>query len=109
MTEPTTTIPESPSALNLDALEREGAPGPFTFVHSGREYTLRDPEDIDWQDLISAMSDGIVFLRLALPEQDRESFFASKLPSWKLKALMKAYNEHYGIADPPNAGVLPTS
>jgi hypothetical protein len=64
--------------LDLDTLERENAPLPFTFRHAGRRYMLRDPQDVDYQ----------------------EEFFAASMASWKMKALMDRYQQHYGLSDP---------
>ncbi len=90
------------TALDLDALEREGgSPVPFVFQLSGKRYLLSDPKEIDWQDLVSALSSPYMFFKLMLPADDHEQFFSTKVPSWKLNALVEAYIKHYGL---PNAG-----
>lgn len=95
MTEPTT------PALDLDALEREGAPGLFDFTLDGRRYIMSDPQEVDWQDLMAAMSSPTMFFRLVLPADDQTTFFTTRLPAWKMRKLMESYQNHYGL---PNLG-----
>lgn len=95
-----------PVALDLDALEREGAPGPFDIMLSGKRYMLSDPQEVDWQDLMAAMSNPHMFFRLVLPAEDHSQFFETRLPSWKMRKLMQRYQDHYGIPDHPNAAGL---
>lgn len=100
--------PERPVAMDLDSLEREGAPArPFDFQLAKRRYLMADPKEVDWQDLIAAISNPIMFFRLVLPADDRTAFFTTKLPSWKMEKLINAYLEHYGLPNLPNAGGLP--
>lgn len=86
--------------LDLDTLEREDAPQPFTFRHAERRYMLRDPQDIDWQELLLAINDSYQFFRSVLPADDQEDFFTAPMASWKMKALMERYQQHYGLPDP---------
>lgn len=97
------------NALNLDTLEREGTTptAPFPFVHGGRTYHALSPHDIDWQDVIAAMSNPIIFFRKVLPAADQTSFFSTPMPSWKLNALMKAYYKHFGLPDAGEPAALP--
>lgn len=97
----------SPAALDLDAMEREGAPTPFDFVLSGKRYLMSDPQEVDWQDLIAAMSSPSMFFRLVLPAEDRQQFFEARCPTWKMNKLMQAYLDHYGLPTGPNAAGLP--
>ncbi len=101
--------PQLPATtLNLDTLEREGAaPEPFSFLHNGRRYTLLDPKEIDWQDLISALSNPFVFFSVTLPGADQAVFLESKMPAWKLNKLIDRYIEHYGLPSLGEAGALP--
>jgi hypothetical protein len=102
------TEPDKPkSSLDLDALEREGAAEPFTFTHAGRQYTLNDPQEQDWQQLMMAASNPLLALRLLLPEKDKDAFFETPLPTWKLRALIKAYREHYGVPEEGESAGLP--
>lgn len=97
----------APVALNLDTLDREARPEPFSVVHGGKPYTFIDPEDIDWRDLLRALNEPSAFFDLTLPADKTKQFSAVKLPGWKLNALMKAYLEHYGIPSSPEARALP--
>lgn len=101
MTEPTT------PALDLDKLEREGAPGTFDFTLEGRRYIMSDPKEVDWQDLLAAMSNPVMFFRLVLPADDQREFFQTRLPAWKMNKLMQSYQDHYGLPTVGNAGGLP--
>lgn len=103
MTEPTS----SPVALDLDKMEREGAPGPFDFTLEGRRYIMSDPQEVDWQDLLSAMQNPVMFFRLVLPPDDQRAFFQTRLPSWKMNKLMTAYQDHYGLPTAGNPAGLP--
>lgn len=96
------------AAMNLDELEREGGPRqPFDFVLDGKRYLLSDPQELDWQDVISAMSNPVMFFRLVLPAEDHVAFFRTKIPGWKMNALMEGYQTHYGLPSPGEAGALP--
>lgn len=96
-----------PVALDLDAVEREDAKGPFGFRHLGRRYTLTDPQEIDWQQLLVAQRDPLYFITIALPKDDREEFFNTKMPSWKMNRLVEDYMKHYGLTSPGEAGGSP--
>lgn len=86
--------------LDLDTLEREQAAKPFYFRHNERRYLLIDPQEMDWQDLIVAIGDMYAFFRKAVPVDDQPEFFTTKMASWKMKALMERYQQHYGLPDP---------
>jgi len=95
--------------LDLDGLEREGdIPEKFTFVYEGDTYTMLDPQDIDWQELLSGLRNPALFIRFALPVEQQRTFFAKRIPSWKMNKLMSAYQAHYGIPDLGNANALRT-
>lgn len=85
--------------LNLDALDREGAPEPFVVTFDGKPMTFKDAAEIDWQDLIRAQYDPRFFFTVSLSEADAKRFLEKKLPTWKMEKLMAAYNAHYGIDD----------
>lgn len=118
MTEPTNragrraaarTTPKSkaPSAtMNLDDLEREESPEPFSFIHNGRTFALADPQEMDWRDIVDALGHPELFFRAALTDEDRADFFAQKMPAWKLSALVKRYRQHYGLTDPGELAAL---
>lgn len=89
------------AALDLDSLEREGGTPPiFDFIHNGRRYILSDPQEVDWQALIMAMSNPVRFLQMIIPPEDHEAFFSTPLPTWKMNALMDRYMKHYGLPAP---------
>lgn len=94
-------------ALDLDTLERESRPGPFTFQHAGRRWMLSDPQEMDWKKVVLALSDYGYFLRQVLPADDVEAFLAAEMPVWKIRILMQRFQEHYGIPSVPESGALP--
>lgn len=95
--------------LDLDALEREGErPGAFTFQFDGETYEMMDPQDIDWQDLLSGLRNPALFIRFAMTTESQKSFFGKRVPSWKMNKLMAAYQDHYGLPDLGNASALRT-
>ncbi len=99
-----------PATLDLDALEREGddAPRvPFSFNHNGNRYTLLDPKEIDWQELISALTNPYVFFTVTLPDDQQKTFLGTKLPSWKLNRLIDRYIDHYGLPSLGESGAVP--
>ena len=94
-------------SLDLDALEREGEKvTPFTFSHGGRVYTMIDPQEIDWQDLLSGFRNPALFVRYALNTKDQAEFFTSRVPAWKMNKLMEGYQKHYGLPDLGNLNAL---
>lgn len=95
----------APPALNLDTLVREGGqPTVFDFMHHGKRYLLSDPQEVDWQKLILAMSNPVRFIQMVLPPEDHQEFFSQPLSGWKMNALMDSYMKHYGL---PSVGDLP--
>lgn len=93
--------------MDLDTLEREGGhPAPFRFVLGGHQYMMSDPQEIDWQKLVAAMTNPYLFFKLTLPPDDHDAFFAATLPSWKMNALMTGYQKHYGIPSPGELNAL---
>lgn len=100
---------KSPVALDLDTLEREGdTPGPFTFIHDGDTYSMVDPQEVDWQDLLSGLRNPVLFVRFAMSAEDQKRFFAKHVPAWKMNKLMGAYSDHFGLPDLGNANALRT-
>lgn len=86
--------------LDLDTLERQKTPEPFYFRHLGQRYLLVDPQEVDWQELILAINNTYQFFTTIVPADNRDDFFAAKMPSWKMRALMDRYMQHYGLPDP---------
>jgi hypothetical protein len=99
---------QAPAALDLDTLEREGgSPIPFVFQLSGRRYLLADPKELDWQDLVSGLTNPYIFFKISLPPDDQQEFFKTKLPSWKLNHLIEQYIKHYGLPQVGESDALP--
>lgn len=94
------------ATLDLDAMEREQAPAPFSFIHLGRTFVLADPQEMDWRDIVDALGHPELFFRSALSDEDRAEFLRQKMPAWKLGALVKRYREHYGMLDPGELAAL---
>ena len=93
----------TPVSLNLDTLEREGAPDQFSVVLSGRRVVFIDAQEIDYRELISLMTDPMRFFDVALQGEDRDHFAQTPIPAWKMTKLVNAYLTHFGI-DPGNPG-----
>ena len=100
---------KSPVSLDLDDIEREGAiPDPFTFKFDGDVYQMFDPQEVDWQNLLSGMRNPALFVRFSMPVEQQKKFFAKEVPAWKMNKLMTAYQDHFGIPDLGNANALRT-
>lgn len=91
----------APISLNLDTLEREGDPGPFVLVLGGNRIMFSDAMELDWQLLVQAMQNPLTFFKLVLSADDQSAFLGTPLPTWKLRKVMDAYREHYGLVEPP--------
>ncbi len=99
--------PTQPVDLDLDALERDGSrPGPFSFQIEGKRFQLSDPQDVDWQDLLVAQRNPLMFIRFTLGEQSYKEFLALKIPEWKIEKLMVAFFKHFGMTDSPEVRAL---
>lgn len=103
--------PDTPTkiALNLDTLEREGDPGPFVIVLGHKRYELVDAMNLDFRDLLASQRAAMrgepeKALDFIVSDDDREPFFANKLPNWKLEKLFRAYNKHHGLPVPDEDG-----
>jgi hypothetical protein len=95
--------------FDLDAIEREGVVAePFRFQYEGEQYEMLDPQEIDWQNLLSGLRNPALFVRFAMPLSEQKRFFSKTIPAWKMNHLMEAYQKHYGIPDLGNANALPT-
>ena len=104
-----TTAPKTKVALDLDKLEREGEqPEPFTFRHHDRVFTLSDPFEIDYKDIVELGSTGefgqALMIRRLLGEEQYDALVkAGPLPQWKIEPLVDAWTEHYGMPGPGEA------
>lgn len=87
--------------INLDTLEREQTPEPFVVFVGGTRITLEDAALVDWQVLAYAEQNPRRLLKTLMSEQDWSAFVKMSLPSWKIRALVVAYREHYGMVDLP--------
>lgn len=110
-----TTAPKAKVGLDLDKLEREGAqPEPFTFRHGEKVFTLPDPLEIDYKDIVELGSTGefgqaLMTARLLGNEQYEALIKAGPLPQWKIEPLLDAWAEHYGVPSPGEASASRTS
>lgn len=85
--------------LNLDTMERPAGQKKeeFSFVCAGKRMVMKDPEEIDWQDLVSVADNTSGLFRFALEREDYRLFMQQRMPMWKLNALGDAYNAHYEL------------
>jgi len=95
-------LPPKPKALfSLDDLENEKTAEPFIFDYQGATFELLDPQDLDWQDLMVAQENPRLMIHIIMPEEQRPIFLEKKLPMRKLEALLKRWQQHFGL---PTAG-----
>lgn len=98
--------------LNLDTLDREqvvGVPSKrpdlFTVTFGGKQISFEDPAELPW-DIIARMDETPTrFFRTTITDEDQLKHFqlhSSKLVGWKLRALMEAYRDYYGIDEQGN-------
>lgn len=100
---------KTPVSIDLDVLEREGtAPSAFTFTFDGETYSMVDPQEVDWQDLLSGLRNPALFVRYAMSIEEQKRFFAKRVPAWKMNKLMEAYTTHFGLPDLGNVNALRT-
>lgn len=102
--------PKTPDvALDLDTVEREGAPTPFRITVGGKQYTLTDPQEVEWETLLGMEFNPSGFLDVAVADEEREAFYAAlnPLPAWKVRKLTNTYLAHFGMPSLPEAGGLP--
>jgi len=90
--------------LNLDTYEyEEERPEPFTFVLGGTVLTINDPVVLDWQDAAD-INDPFELADKLMSEKDRKVFLETKTPMTHLRKLVGAFQRHYGMDNPGNAG-----
>lgn len=89
-------------ATNLDTVERDSVRPPFWFVIGGREITLADPANLDWQE-VDGIDDEVAYLKLAMSDEDLGFFLTQKVPLWKMERLGRDYQTHYGAQEPGKA------
>lgn len=94
--------------LDLDALEDEEDPGPYPITFGGRDYETTGPMDMDYRDILQLVVDIqngeiVKAIERIIREDDREAFWANKLPVFKMRALMTGYMGHYKLPSVPEA------
>ena len=89
--------------LDLDTWEAEGINRrPFTFKHNDRVWTLTDPMEVDWQELLLALRNPVVFFATVMPREQRRPFLDTKMSVRKMRKLMSEYEKHFGLDTPGN-------
>ena len=84
--------------FNLDEQTRpaEDVKSAFEFIIGGRTITMIDPKEMDYRDLAS-IEEPSDLMNVALSAKDSEFVAGQEIPTWKFKALMDAYYEHYDL------------
>jgi hypothetical protein len=88
--------------LDLDALDKadyvpDAVLKPFAFKHADRIWTLMDPRDLDWRDLMRGLRNPAAFMGMAMPEGDQEAFLEQPCPGWKMDAIFTNWQAHYKV------------
>lgn len=86
---------------NLDEMERDSKE-PFASVVNGRRFTMCDPAEIDFKDLLT-IEHPANFLKFALDDEAKKVVAEEHIPGWKFERLIKDYMEYYDL-DPSRAG-----
>lgn len=104
-------LPTRPTALfKLDDIEREAASEkedlpPFTVEGTdGEVYTLIDPQDADWQDILVAQENPRLLVHVLMPEEQREKFLAQKMSLRVLTKILSKWQSYYSLTTPGEAG-----
>lgn len=84
---------------NLDTYEKERPNEPFWFQHEGQFFHMVDPDDVDFQDIVIGQENPRLMLHVLLDEDQRDAFFALRMPVGKMKKLVEDYTQHYGLTD----------
>jgi hypothetical protein len=84
---------------NLDEMERDQKEL-FSAVVNGERFTMIDPANIDFKDLMSIQHPAN-FLKYALDEHGKDVLARNKVEGWKFNNLIKDYMEYYDLD--PNA------
>lgn len=95
----TGTGPKRNKPFDLDALDREDRPEPFVAVIGGEEYTFGDPAEMEWDELFDLhQNQDERGMAKALLGDQYPAFQKNKLPVWKYRTLIAAWDEHYGFS-----------
>lgn len=105
---PDTTTAEDRIDLNLDTLEPEKKYTEFSFGLDGRRFTMQNPADVDWKELMGISTVG-QFFKSAMTEDDYRTFRDIRLEGWKLNKLFETYAKHYGLDKDELLGNTPAS
>jgi hypothetical protein len=94
-------VPNRAATLDLDTLEKDAsAPKPLPVRHGGEEFVFGDLDEADfWTELSKLQEDEDVEgqIRLMLGDEQFERFKSKPMPGWKLNALYKRLDEHFGF------------
>ena len=94
----------APIGINLDTIEREGgAFEPFVAVLDNHRYVMSDASEVDWKVLALAERDSRTFFKAVLSPEDFTRMISTRLPAWKVNALMAAYRAHFGLVESPES------
>lgn len=98
MTNNISQLPTPGVVLDLDLEQRDPKDVRPAFVVQvgGQPITMKDPSEVDWQDL-AAMADPRELLPLVMSSEDRRHLAKTALPGWKFNRLMEAYYAHYDL------------
>lgn len=92
------TVTELPQniQINLDELENEDAKEPFRAVVKGRTIEMKDPAELDWQDLLE-ITNPLDFMRYCMEKEDRKFLHEQKIEGWRFGKLIEAYMTYYEL------------
>jgi hypothetical protein len=94
-------VPNRSSTFDLDALEKDAkAPKPLPVRLGGEEFVFNDIDEADyWSELTQFGDEENVEdqLRVMLGDERYEHFKTLPMPGWKLNALMKRLDDHFGF------------
>lgn len=87
-------------SLDLDALSKfdvveDAVEELFVVRHRGHRFTLCDPRDLDWKDILQAIRNPVQFMRYAIPQDQQDLFYSLRLEAWKINVLMEHWHQHY--------------
>ena len=87
--------------LNLDTLDMEAAAPPFTFVAGGQRFVVENIEERDWQDLLEFdATDPEATMEMMLGADQYVEFHKVRgISMRKIKPLLAAIREHFGLGD----------
>lgn len=81
----------------LDDLDAERPHEPFVAQVAGRPVAFRPATGPPWRELLVALDDWPLFIELFGPRKPRKVALVEQLPSWKMRALVRAWRKHHGL------------